>query len=46
MDSLKQIETGQKIKWEKSGSFLSQKKKKPKPQPKEEKDKNRIDVRA
>jgi hypothetical protein len=46
MESLKQIETGQKIKWEKNNAFLSQKRKKPKPQAKEEKNKNRIDVRA
>jgi len=46
MESLKQIEMGQKVKWEKNGSFLPQKKKRPKPPVKEEKNKNRIDVRA
>jgi hypothetical protein len=46
VESLKQIEMGQKVKWEKGGSFLPQKKKRPKPPIKEEKNKNRIDVRA
>lgn len=46
MDSLKQVEAGQKVIWEKNNSFFSRKKKKPKPPIKEEKNKNRVDVRA
>jgi hypothetical protein len=46
MDSLKQIEAGQKVTWEKNSSYFSRKKKKPKPPIKEDKNKNRVDVRA
>jgi len=47
IESLKKIESTRNIRWEKPGSFFSQKRKKAKPQNnKEEKNKNKIDVRA